>query len=188
MVRLEDIFLQRHKCKLLQLFSHMLEDLGLVKCQKRVLKKLPYCEHSKQAACHKDPSTVTCTDLCDQPMGCCSRKCKGKCGDCQKRNLDVTKARSGPITRVNHTGHPCERALYCQHFCGRLCHPKDQGCNNECKESCRQRCDHYKCPKPCSATCAPCLEACPWKCDHHECPVACGSVRPLMTDPEFIIT
>ncbi|KAF9649047.1 hypothetical protein BDM02DRAFT_3095370 [Thelephora ganbajun] len=159
-----------------QVPCRLLEDLKSVKCQKMVLKKLPYCEHSKQVACYKDPASATCTDLCDKPMSCCSKKCKGKCGECQKRNLDVNKARSGPIERINHTGHPCERPLYCQHLCGRPCHPKDQGCNDECKQSCRQDCIHYKCPNPCSATCAPCLEACPWKCAHYECPVACGSI------------
>ena len=32
-------------------FSHFLDDLKYVKCQKMGLKKLPYCEHSKQVAC-----------------------------------------------------------------------------------------------------------------------------------------
>lgn len=128
-------------------------------------------------ACYKDPASATCAELCDKPMGCCSRKCKGRCGECQKLNLDVnTVRRSGPIARINHTQHPCERSLYCQHLCGRPCHPKDEGCNSECKQSCRQRCVHHKCPKPCSFTCTPCLEPCPWMCEHHECPVACGSV------------
>ena len=156
--------------------SYLLEGLEFVKCRKLVQKKLPYCEHSKQVACHKDPASATCTELCDQPMGCCSGKCKGRCGGCQKLNLDVNKVRSGPIARVNHTQHPCERALYCRHLCGRPCHPKDEGCNSECMQSCRQRCIHYKCSKPCSTICAPCLDACPWRCEHYECPVACGSV------------
>ena len=156
--------------------SYLLEGLEFVKCRKLVQKKLPYCEHSKQVACHKDPASATCTELCDQPMGCCSGKCKGRCGGCQKLNLDVNKVRSGPIARVNHTQHPCERALYCRHLCGRPCHPKDEGCNSECMQSCRQRCIHYKCSKSCSTICAPCLDACPWRCEHYECPVACGSV------------
>ena len=157
-------------------FSHQLGDLSSIKCQKQVLKKLPYCEHSRRVPCHKGLSSAVCTELCDQIMGCCSKKCKGKCGECQKQNFNTDKALSGPIARVNHTYHSCERALYCQHLCGRPCHPMGQGCNDECKESCRQSCIHRFCPKSCSATCAPCSEACPWKCDHHECPVACGSV------------
>jgi len=157
-------------------FSHLLENLAAVKCQKMVLKKLPYCEHSKQVACFKDPASAFCNELCDQPMGCCSKKCKGQCGGCQKLNLDINKVRLGQIKRTKHPNHPCERVLYCQHLCGLSCHSKDQGCNSECKESCRQCCIHHKCQMPCSVTCAPCLEACPWKCAHHECPVACGSV------------
>ena len=157
--------------------SYQFEDLKSVKCQKIVEKKLPYCEHSKQVACYKDPGSVTCTELCDQPMCCCSKKCKGRCGECQKLNLDVNAVRSGLISRSKHTVHPCERTLYCQHLCASPCHSKDVGCSTECKQSCRQRCIHRKCPEPCFTTCTPCLEPCPWRCDHHKCPVACGSVR-----------
>ena len=141
-----------------------------------VKKDLPYCEHSKLIVCHKNPASVACTELCGKPMGCCPKKCKGRCGECQRLNLDVNKVRSGLIERVNHAEHLCERALYCQHLCRSPCHPKDQGCNSECKEPCRQRCVHHNCPRPCFATCTPCLKPCPWKCAHHKCPVACGSV------------
>ena len=159
------------------MFSHQLKDLGSVKCRKMAQKKLPHCEHSKRMVCYEDPASVTCTELCDQLMDCCSKKCDGRCGKCQKRNLDINEVPSGVIARVNHTEHPCERVLYCQHLCRSPCHPEDQGCNRECKQSCRQRCVHHRCLEPCSATCSPCLEVCPWKCEHHECPVACGSVR-----------
>lgn len=157
-------------------FSHLLQDLKSVKCQKIVTKKLPYCEHSKQVACHKDPPSVTCAEPCDQLMDYCFKKCKARCGECQTWYLDANEVRSGRIKRVIHTEHPCERELYCQHLCGRPCHPKDQGCNNDCEQPCRQQCTHHKCLEPCSVACAPCLEACAWKCVHHECPVACGSV------------
>lgn len=156
--------------------SYQLEDLTSVKCKKIVRKKLPYCEHSNEVACYENPASVTCAALCDQPMVCCSKKCKGKCGGCQWQSLGIGEARSGLIARLNHTQHPCERALYCQHLCRSPCHPKDRDCNSECKESCRQQCAHYKCPNPCSAPCTPCLEPCPWRCAHHECPVPCGSV------------
>ena len=141
-----------------------------------VLRKLPHCEHSKRVACYKDPASVNCTEPCDQPMECCPRKCEGRCGDCQKLNLNLNTVLLELIPRVNHTEHPCERSLCCQHLCGRPCHPKDTGCNSECRRSCRQRCIHHRCLEPCSAVCSPCPEACPWRCEHHECPVACGSV------------
>ena len=159
------------------MFSHQLKNLESIKCQKVVQKRLPHCEHSKQVACCEDPASITCTELCGQTMGCCSRKCKGRCEECRKRNLDADEVPSGVIVRVNHIEHPCERALYCQHLCGIPCHPEDKGCNSKCKQSCRQRCIHHTCVEPCSAICSPCLEACPWRCKHHECPVACGSVR-----------
>ena len=158
------------------IYSHLLEDLKAVKCQSPVLKKLPYCEHSKQVPCSEDPASALCTELCDQVLDCCSKKCKGRCGDCQKQNSDVTKVQLGEIKRIQHTEHLCERALYCLHLCGLKCHPMNQGCNSNCAQPCRQRCIHHSCPKRCSIACAPCLEACPWKCPHYECPVACGSV------------
>lgn len=161
------------------LSSHLLKNLKAVKCQKTVLKKLPNCEHSKQIPCFKDPASAVCTESCDQRMGCCSKKCKGSCGNCQKQNSGTNQVQSGLIKRINHIVHPCERVLYCQHLCGLPCHPKDQGCNSECKQPCRQRCNHHKCPGYCSVTCTPCLEVCPWKCAHHECPVPCGSVSRL---------
>ena len=159
------------------MFSHQLKNLESIKCQKVVQKRLPHCEHSKQVACCKDPASITCAEPCDKPMGCCSRKCNGRCGECQTRSLNVGEVRLGLIARVNHIEHPCKRVLYCQHLCGNPCHHEDKGCNSECKQPCRQRCVHRTCPEPCSAICPPCLEACPWRCEHHECPVACGSVR-----------
>lgn len=160
-------------------YSYQLDDLTSVKCQKIVEKKLPYCEHSKRVPCYMDPASVTCTELCDQPMDCCPtpKICKGRCGECQARNLTPDEVPCGPIHRLNHAKHPCERVLYCQHRCGCPCHPKDQGCNKRCKQPCRQSCTHYKCPAPCFTPCSTsCLEMCPWRCDHHQCPVACGSV------------
>lgn len=142
-----------------------------------VAKKSLHCEHFKQVACHEDPTSVACTEFCNQLMGCCSKKCKGRCGECQTWYLDAGRLQPGLIKHVSHAEHPCERELYCQHACGRPCHPKDRGCNTECERPCRQQCVHHKCPEPCFVVCAPCLEPCPWKCVHHKCPVACGSVR-----------
>lgn len=156
--------------------SHQFDDLTSVKCQKMVTKKLPHCEHSREVVCHQDPALVTCTELCDQPMDCCSKRCKGRCGRCQVLSSDVKDVTSGFILRAKHAEHPCERTLYCQHRCGGSCHPRDQVCNTECKQRCRLGCIHKICPELCSVPCDPCSEACPWKCVHHECPVACGSV------------
>ena len=157
--------------------SYQLDNLASVKCRKIVEKKLVHCEHSKTVACHEDPASVTCTEPCNQVMNCCSsKKCKGRCGDCQVQSSKAGEVPSGLIPRVLHADHPCERVLYCQHRCGRPCHPEDQGCNSKCKQSCCQRCIHQACPEPCSVACTPCLETCSWKCDHHECPVACGLV------------
>lgn len=157
----------------------MLEQLDNVKCVKEVSKKLPSCEHSARMPCHRDPSTYVCRETCNGAMDCCSKKCTSKCSDCQeisRASAAVPIPDSRPIQRAKHKPHPCERTLYCQHLCLLDCHPKDAGCNPQCKQSCRQECTHRKCPHLCSTPCSPCMEACAWSCPHYSCPVSCGSV------------
>ncbi|RPD60417.1 hypothetical protein L226DRAFT_469457 [Lentinus tigrinus ALCF2SS1-7] len=157
---------------------HMLEDLGAFKCNTRVRKELPGCEHSATMACHQDPSTVWCQEPCGGTLQCCTKMCKSSCGNCRsltnQKSPDV--ASKGKVVRTQHGGHPCERLLYCEHKCGLQCHSKDAECNTSCRERCRQQCTHHKCPKPCSEPCAPCMEPCPWMCAHASCPTLCGSI------------
>lgn len=161
-------------------FSHTLEKLQTVKCQKQVVKKLPGCEHSAATACHRDPSTVSCMEQCSGTLPCCTKTCKATCSSCRSLTIQQTPVQTiGKVARTHHTEHPCERLLYCEHKCGIQCHSKDTDCNSSCRQPCRQQCEHHKCPKPCSEPCAPCMEPCSWLCAHMACPVLCGSVRRL---------
>lgn len=159
--------------------SYQLEDLASVQCDTKVVKKLPGCEHSARTECHRDPSTVWCSEPCGGTLSCCTKTCKAGCSSCRSLTLEksgIEPRTAGKVLRTHHKDHPCERLLYCEHECRSKCHPKDQDCNSSCKETCRQQCVHNKCKKPCSEPCAPCMEPCVWTCAHMTCPVLCGSV------------
>ena len=146
--------------------SHSLEDLTLVQCEQKVVKKLPSCGHSLSVPCHQDPRKAVCQELCGGTMLCCSRSCRSKCSDCQQ----VTKPSLphnfvGIIARTSHVEHPCERLLYCQHNCGLAC-SQNHDCNSMCAEQCRQTCSHHACTLPCWQPCPPCMEPCDWTCAH----------------------
>ncbi len=157
-----------------------MDKLDQVKCERRITKGLPRCEHTAIVPCHKDPASVECKSPCIGTMGCCSRTCKSTCSDCQKETVGSgvlqTKMK---VPRTAHRSHKCERSLYCQHLCGKNC-SQDHHCNPTCGGVCRQQCLHQKCKKPCSEPCAPCMEPCAWSCEHESCPVSCGSVRFLL--------
>lgn len=147
-----------------------------MKCQEKVKKQLPRCEHTATVPCWEKPIDVKCKEPCGGALTCCSKTCKSRCFDCQR----LTKGSSLQgieikFARTSHVSHPCERSLYCQHPCGLDC-SEDHHCNPRCKQACRQQCLHYTCRKPCSEPCAPCMEQCAWTCPHQTCPVACGSV------------
>ncbi|RDX40863.1 hypothetical protein OH76DRAFT_1412593 [Lentinus brumalis] len=157
---------------------YMLEKLEAFKCNKKVQKKLPICEHSATMACHQDPSTVACREVCGGTLQCCTKTCKSPCANCYVLTIQQTPgaAPKGQVARTHHRSHPCERLLYCEHKCELPCHSKDSDCNTSCGQSCRQQCSHHKCPKPCYEPCAPCMEPCSWACAHASCPVLCGSI------------
>ena len=155
--------------------SHMLENLGAVKCVERVSKHLPECEHDAIMACGKDPATFTCKEVCGGLTTCCSRPCTSRCHECQTVTKENITARSFPLARTHHRDHACQRLLKCQHLCGLPC-SSDHSCNPKCPQTCRQRCSHRECKKPCWEPCPPCMEPCEWHCSHHSCPVMCGSV------------
>lgn len=160
-----------------------MEHLNQVECTEEVRRRLPHCEHSATMKCSDDPGKVWCKILCGGTMQCCSKTCKSQCRSCQKVSVDIENPQ-GRIQRTQHTSHPCERSLYCQHLCGLAC-SQDHHCNSACEGTCRQQCAHHKCTKPCSAPCVPCMEACQWNCPHHTCPVACGSVSNFDYFPRY---
>jgi hypothetical protein len=155
--------------------SHEMDDLTKVKCERKVEKKLPFCEHFSTIACHQDPAKIDCRSLCGQEMSCCSRRCAAQCHRCMRLSAPGGKPSSNPVSRSIHSPHFCQRLLYCQHPCNLTC-SQDHSCNSDCREPCRQECSHHKCDKPCSEPCPPCMDPCEWRCMHQACPVPCGSV------------
>jgi hypothetical protein len=159
----------------------MIENLQAIKCEAKVSKRLPGCEHSGVMACSKDPATFICKETCGGESQCCSRTCNAQCNVCQKITKEKMAIGSQPsqrlVRRIYHQDHACERLLKCQHLCGLPCHG-NRSCNPKCPEPCRQRCGHRKCEKPCWEPCPPCMEPCEWRCPHQSCPVVCGSVSP----------
>lgn len=155
---------------------HSLEDLTLVQCEQKVVKKLPSCGHSLSVPCHQDPQKSVCQELCGGTMLCYSRSCRSKCSDCQQ----VTKPSLpdnfvGIIAQTSHVEHLCERLLYCQHNCGLAC-SQNHDCNSMCAGQCRQTCSHHACTLPCWQPCPPCMEPCDWTYAHMSCSVSCGSI------------
>ncbi|KAI0956522.1 hypothetical protein AcW1_005178 [Taiwanofungus camphoratus] len=153
---------------------HLLDKLETIKCQERVIKQLPRCEHQAILPCCQSPASFQCKEPCGGALSCCSKTCKSRCSDCQKASGGMSSIIS-LVQRTAHITHPCDRSLYCEHPCGLDC-SQDHHCNDNCKQKCRQLCSHHECPKPCSEPCAPCMEPCTWICAHQSCPVVCGSI------------
>ncbi|KAJ7045696.1 hypothetical protein C8F04DRAFT_1065834 [Mycena alexandri] len=152
---------------------HRLDNLDDFFCTVLVKKNFPTCEHSADMMCSSDPSEAQCTHTCDGVMSCCGRSCNSKCSVCQRFNEPAL----GPIDRIQHDTHPCEKNLYCGHTCGRTC-SRDHECATTCQKQCRQRCSHSECQSYCSTPCSPCMKECTWDCPHQakKCPLPCGSV------------
>lgn len=148
-----------------------LDSLETVFCDHEMDKQLPHCEHTARMPCSEDPSDHHCIIRCGKLMNCCSKLCKAQCYICQREN----PGSEGPIQRLRHSPHPCEKRLYCEHQCAERC-SEDHQHTTSCKAKCRQICAHAQCRLPCSVPCAPCQEPCTWNCSHYTCPVPCGSV------------
>ncbi|GJE94480.1 P-loop containing nucleoside triphosphate hydrolase protein [Phanerochaete sordida] len=157
-----------------QVSCFALDDLSQVRCDVRVKKKLPSCEHEADMGCSDDASQHECNAPCAGILACCGRNCKAYCHQCQGLNA-TTEGMGEAVARRLHRAHPCQRRLYCEHECDRAC-SEDHECTTECKAPCRQTCAHAHCRQPCSTPCAPCQEPCLWQCPHQKCPAPCGSV------------
>lgn len=155
-------------------------------------KQLLYCEHSVRMPCYQDPTTHSCREKCGVTFSCCSRSCSATCGTFQQLNSDPgeTQLQPGPISRIQHPKHPCDRVHFCGHTCKDEC-KAGHICSGLCEDRCRQICIHAKCIWPCSAACKPCMRPCTWSCEHIRCLSLCGMVSQIFSSefrlPLFII-
>lgn len=134
-----------------------------------VLKPLPTCEHMAEVPCHlTDLSSVKCQATCDQDHSCCTRKCVGRCWECQDRSdrrfappgsdgWDTTDPDVPPTVtnRIRHVEHSCDRQLQpCLHVCKKACGTDHK--HSSCQDKCLRVCPHGSCGKVCGHACAPC--------------------------------
>lgn len=146
------------------------QDPTTIKCEVRVTKTVPGCEHEVVVACWQDVNRENY--VCDASCGGhlpCGHDCKQPCFDCNIRTNKI-------FIRTMHK--PCEQICgrgfsTCRHNCGQKCH-EGQQCP-PCEEPCEVRCGHSQCSRLCHEPCVPCAEGkCQSFCPHAECSMPCA--------------
>ena len=136
-----------------------------IRCDKKVKKTVPGCNHVVEEYCHVDVTidTYSCHSVCGKAQNC-GHPCRSPCFKC------ITKSSGGTISE-NHglCSQPCDRNYNtCPHKCRTECHG-DAPCP-PCDAPCEVACSHSRCSKLCHEPCAPCAEqVCASTCAHSEC-------------------
>ncbi|XP_053354042.1 NFX1-type zinc finger-containing protein 1 [Clarias gariepinus] len=159
------------------------------KCEVRVEKVVPKCQHKQKMACHQAPETFICREPCQKKLTCghtcqascgepCTVKCKVKismvlkCGHTQKEPCSSSQDfLNQPACRTR-----CVTVLNCGHACTGTCHTCHQGrLHKACGHACQRvlPCSH-KCHVPCPKSCPPCTLPCQNRCVHSICMRKCG--------------
>ncbi|XP_022092100.1 NFX1-type zinc finger-containing protein 1-like isoform X2 [Acanthaster planci] len=157
------------------------------KCQERVQKKLPHCNHSVNVRCETDVSTFMCHRSCEKTLPC-GHKCPNKCSE-PCAGLFIPVVPHGSTQQGKQTPRArCEvdstKALACGHSTRRMpCWKAERAAKMPCREPCR---DELVCGHKCAGTChdcnqgtlhKPCAKVCNKQliCGHY-CKSVCGSV------------
>ncbi|CAK6952727.1 NFX1-type zinc finger-containing protein 1 [Scomber scombrus] len=158
------------------------------KCQVKVEKIIPQCQHKQMVPCHQDPETFKCQEPCQKTLQCghpcdsscgeaCTYECKVKitlklrCGHIQQDACHYKTQGKDPDCKA-----PCEHQLICGHACRGTCGKCYQGrFHYPCLHQCERLliCSH-KCREPCTRDCPPCRRPCENCCIHSECKKPCG--------------
>ncbi|OMP88721.1 NFX1-type zinc finger-containing protein 1 [Diplodia seriata] len=147
------------------------QDISTVKCQAKVLRTIPGCNHKMQLPCHVEveSNSFKCPGLCGGLLPC-GHTCKRVCYACKTRE-------NGSITREDHgiCQQVCGRDYStCRHSCRERCHG-DKPCPL-CMAPCEVSCGHSRCAKKCHEPCAPCAEqSCASHCPHSSCSLPCAA-------------
>ncbi|XP_063766744.1 NFX1-type zinc finger-containing protein 1 isoform X2 [Eleginops maclovinus] len=158
------------------------------KCQVKVEKIVPQCEHTQKIPCHQDPEKFVCQEPCIKLLDCghpcvascgesCTSYCKKKvtltlkCGHSQSGECFYTHSKEKPECRT-----ACMEGLICGHVCKGSCGKCYQG-RFHC--ACSHQCDRllicsHKCMEPCTSDCPPCQKPCENCCVHSKCMKPCG--------------
>ena len=141
------------------------QDPSSIRCDKKVKKTVPGCNHVFEEYCHVDVTNdgYNCHHICGQIQNC-SHTCQNRCFICTKKS-------GGEIMAQNHgtCNQPCGRKYTtCPHSCITPCHG-EAPCP-PCAAPCEVACSHSRCSKLCHEPCAPCAEqVCASRCPHTEC-------------------
>lgn len=159
------------------------------KCEVRVEKVVPTCQHKQKMPCHQDPEKFICKMPCQKTLRCghpcqascglpCTDNCKKlvpmqlKCGHTQEEPCYISKdLENQPPCRT-----PCDTILKCGHGCSGTCHKCHRG---RLHQACSYKCERvlpcsHKCHVPCPKFCPPCILPCQNRCVHSACKRECG--------------
>ncbi|EZF12030.1 hypothetical protein H112_06949 [Trichophyton rubrum D6] len=138
------------------------QDVKSIKCNARVQKRVPKCNHLVDVPCFRDVSIAfLCPTKCEASLPC-GHRCPGTCSKCyDSEHQECTKI--------------CGRRFgTCNHTCPRTCH--DGTDCGPCLAPCEVRCSHSQCTLRCHEPCAPCVESCTWSCEHQgKCELPCAA-------------
>ncbi|KAK8236036.1 putative NF-X1 finger and helicase domain protein [Phyllosticta capitalensis] len=147
------------------------QDLSTFRCDRKVERKIPGCNHTLDLPCHVDFSSDEFR--CPRPCGsnlACGHVCKKQCASCRTREgAKIVKEDHGSCSQV------CGRQYNtCRHSCSSVCHG-EQPCPL-CSNPCEVSCSHSKCQKMCFEPCSPCaVSNCSTGCEHGRCSRPCSA-------------
>ncbi|MCJ8729395.1 hypothetical protein PDJAM_G00105760 [Pangasius djambal] len=159
------------------------------KCEVRVEKIVPKCQHKQKMPCHQDPEKFVCRVPCQKKLPCghpcqasCGEPCTANCKVLVPMDLKCGHIQEEPCSSLrNHQNQPscrtpCDTVLKCGHSCSGTCHECHQGrLHKACTYECQRvlPCSH-KCRVPCPRYCPPCTLPCQNRCVHSVCMRKCG--------------
>ncbi|KAB5584014.1 hypothetical protein PHYPO_G00102520 [Pangasianodon hypophthalmus] len=159
------------------------------KCEVRLEKIVPKCQHKQKMPCHQDPEKFVCRVPCQKKLRC-GHPCQASCGepctvDCKvlvPMELKCGHTQEEPCSSLRNLRNqpdcrtPCDTVLKCGHSCSGTCHKCHQGrLHKACTYECQRvlPCSH-KCCVPCPRYCPPCTLPCQNRCVHSVCMRKCG--------------
>ncbi|KAL2824414.1 hypothetical protein BDW59DRAFT_180278 [Aspergillus cavernicola] len=152
-------------------FCHQMPNLKVIKCDVKVEKTVPKCDHTIQVGCFKDVTSPSfrCPEPCTDTLSC-GHNCNHCCGNCTEELHDGRRVSKHPKCTKR-----CDRPHgVCNHRCPKTCHD-GESCGY-CEAKCEVRCSHSACDLTCGKACAPCIERCTWSCTHQgSCSMPCAA-------------
>ena len=154
------------------------------KCEVRVTRTMPNCNHEQEMYCHEDPAKVKCISPCKKkcPKGhVCPLKCHEGCDYCMvKVSIIMPSCHHEQLLlcyqNPNHVDCTAECSYECKngHKCPKLCHEYCGNCTvpltktiTECNHEITLPCyvdpKHSECTMPCEKI-LPCSHKCSLKC------------------------